>query len=70
VLGDRPLVISGRRAPGSALMPGKIVQVAGELRPFDLAAADLALGGDLDDALGAAFGGEPTIIARSINRVT
>jgi hypothetical protein len=70
VLGDRLLVISGQRAPSLALTPGKIAQVAGELRPFDRAAVEREIGADLDDALGATFGGKPAIIARSINLVT
>ncbi len=72
--GDQLLVVSADVLPmpagrpsDAALTANDVIQVTGPVRRFDLAAFEKEIGSDLDDAAFEAYGGQPAIIARSVD---
>lgn len=65
VVGPPPAVVSEERTEERPILRSDIVQIAGELRPFQPTAIEEEIGADLDEERFAQFEGEPVLVAAS-----
>lgn len=66
VVGDTPLDRLRERPDAGAIEPDRVLQVTGQVRPFDRAAAAVRLGGSAAVARLEAYGGRSMLVATSV----